>query len=112
MREAKIIATMYISGILSMIILSIPILLLIDLSVLDYITLYMFSFLISGMLYYFLIKRYYQPILLTTVILVVIFIIFYVGFGINETLVFTFVAWTSISITSKSMNYFNMHCNN
>src|SRR5699024_4643801 len=95
---------------LSMIILSIPILFLINLGILNYITLYMFSFLISGMLYYYLITHYYQPILLTAVILFVVFITFYVGFGINESLLFTSVAWTSISITSKSINYFNVQC--
>ena len=108
MREAKIIAVWYISCILSMVFLAIPVLLIIDSSISDYIILYMFASLISGMLYYHLIIRFYKPIFLTIIILVLIFGLFYVGFGINEAFVFTFVAWLSIFLTMKSLNYFNI----
>lgn len=93
---------------ISMIFLAIPILLIIDSSIPDYIILYMFASLISGMLYYHLIMRFNKPIFLTTAILIVIFVAFYVGFGINEAVVFTFVAWISIILTIKSHNYFNV----
>lgn len=107
MKESQIVALWYILCLLSMIFLAIPILLIIDSSIPDYIILYMFASLMSGMLYYHLIIRFYKPIFLTTVILVVIFSVFYVGFGINEAFVFTFVAWISIFQTIKTINYFN-----
>jgi len=108
MRESQIFALWYVLCLISMIFLAIPILLIIDSSIPDYIILYMFASLISGILYYHLIMRFYKPIFLTIIILVVIFGLFYAGFGINEAFVYTFVAWLSIYLTIKSLNYFNV----
>lgn len=107
MVKAQIVTLLYILYFLSMIFLAIPILFVIDSSIPDYINLYMFASLISGMLYFHIIMRFYKPVFLTTVILIVIFSFFYVGFGINEAFVFTLVAWLSVLITIKTINYCN-----
>lgn len=113
MQNIKIIAILYLTGIITMIIFSIPVFMFFKIEVTDYITFYMFSFFVIGIIYYKILKRKYRPPITATIIgvflITVVFFVYYIGAGTQIAILCAFAATISVSLTMNCIKYFYLN---
>lgn len=110
MQNIKIIAILYLTGIITMIIFSIPVFMFFKIKAVEYITYYMFSFFVIGIIYYRILKRKYRPpitaIIIGVFLITVVFFVYYIGVGTQVAILCAFAATLSVLLTMNCIKYF------
>ena len=107
MKDLKIITVLLLSGYITMLFFSIPVIIFTDIKILEYITYYTFSFSIVGILYYKIIGRYYFPISLGILVITIILLTYYFGAGTQVAILCALATTLAILLTIKCTKYFN-----